>query len=217
MGFFATLLDLFVHLDTHLAAVIAAFGGWTYALMFLILFAETGFVFTPFLPGDSMIFAAGAFAARGSLDLPLLFVLFVTAPILGDMVNYWVGRSLGPRVFRGDDGFFFRKEYLDKTHAFFEEHGPMAVVLARFIPIIRTFTPFVAGIGRMAYGKFTAYNVGGAFLWTSLFLVGGYAFGNLPFVRDNFEYAILGILLLSFVPMISRGVRGIRRKTSKKA
>lgn len=195
------IVDLFVHLDAHLSAVIEAYGVWTYALLFFVIFLETGFVVTPFLPGDSLLFAAGTFAAAGVLSLPLLVPLAFFAAVLGDTANYWIGHQVGPRVFHTDSRFLNRK-YLERTHAFYEKHGGKTIFLARFIPIIRTFAPFVAGIGAMSYPRFIVYNVAGGLTWTLLFTITGYFFGNLPIVKHNFSYVIMVIILISVTPMV---------------
>lgn len=209
----AYLLDLFLHLDKHLAEVTQAYGVWTYALLFLIIFLETGVVITPFLPGDSLLFAAGALTAieSANLNVVLLFILLSIAAVVGDTVNYWIGHSIGPRAFQGNIRFL-KKEYLERTHQFYEKHGGKTIVLARFIPIIRTFAPFVAGVGSMSYGKFFTYNVLGGLLWTTIFIFGGYFFGNLPFVKDNFSLVILAIIFLSILPPIVEFFQNRRHK-----
>jgi membrane-associated protein len=206
------LMDLFLHLDEHLSAVIAQYGTWTYALLFFVIFMETGFVVTPFLPGDSLLFAAGTFAALGSLDLGLLLLLLCVAAIAGDTVNYWIGHYLGDRAYRIR---WIKKEYLEQTHAFFEKHGGKTIFLARFVPIVRTFAPFVAGIGRMSYGYFISYNVFGGIVWVVLFTVAGYLFGNIPLVQDNFSLVVIAIILLSMVPMVVEVLKA-RRETKQK-
>jgi membrane-associated protein len=211
MDLLRSVIDLFLHLDQHLNRVIADYGVWTHLILFLIIFAETGLVVTPFLPGDSLLFAAGTFAALGSLDLWLLVVLLIAAAILGDTVNYWVGAWVGPRAFSGNVKFL-RKDYLDRTHAFYEKHGGKTVILARFVPIIRTFAPFVAGVGAMSYPKFIMYNVVGAMLWVGLFVPAGYFFGNIPTVRKNFTLVILAIIALSVVPFALEAIRGRRSR-----
>jgi membrane-associated protein len=193
-------IDLFLHLDDHLSVVITNYGTWTYLLLFFVIFMETGFVVTPFLPGDSLLFAAGTFAATGSFHVTVLFLIMFSAAVLGDTVNYWVGHTIGPRAFEMDSRFL-KKEYLDRTREFYERHGGKTIFLARFIPIIRTFAPFVAGVGIMHYGRFLSYNVLGAFVWTAGFIGGGYFFGNIPAVRDNFSFVILAIIFISVVPM----------------
>ncbi len=209
MDLFRTIVDLFLHLDKHLSQVISHYGVWTYLILFLIVFAETGLVVTPFLPGDSLLFAAGTFAALGALDVRLLLVLLVAAAIIGDTVNYWVGAWIGPRAFSGRVRWL-RKDYLDRTHAFYEKHGGKTIIIARFIPIIRTFAPFVAGVGAMSYGKFLLYNVVGAVLWVGLFVLGGFFFGNIPVVKENFTIVILAIIAISVMPIVFEAVRARR-------
>ena len=193
------LIDFILHLDEHLATIISQFGGWTYAILFLIIFMETGFVVTPFLPGDSLLFAAGSFAALGSLNPWLLFILLSIGAVLGDTVNYWIGHYIGDRAFSGNIRWL-KKEYLDKTHEFYEKHGGKTIILARFVPIIRTFAPFVAGVGSMSYGHFITYNVVGGIVWVGIFTFLGYFFGNLPFVQENFELVIFAIIFISILP-----------------
>jgi membrane-associated protein len=195
-------LEMFLHLDKTLDSVIQGYGSWTYLLLFLIVFAETGLVVTPFLPGDSLLFAAGIFAARGSLEIGFLFLLLACAAIAGDTANYWVGKYLGPRIFRSEGARFLKKAHLDRTHQFFEKYGGKTIILARFVPIVRTFAPFVAGIGSMTYGRFLAYNVIGGLLWVSVCVFGGYFFGGLPFVKNNFTVVVLAIVFISLVPML---------------
>jgi membrane-associated protein len=206
-----TIIDFFLHLDSHLSQVIAQYGTWTHLILFLIVFCETGLVVTPFLPGDSLLFAAGTFAALGSLDLWLVIILLIIAAIVGDTVNYWVGAYVGPRAFGGNVRFL-KKEYLDRTHAFYEKHGGKTVILARFVPIIRTFAPFVAGVGAMSYPKFITYNVVGAVLWVGIFVPAGYFFGNIPTVRDNFTLVILAIIAISVMPIVVEAVRARRSR-----
>ncbi len=201
MLFVSQLLDFVLHLDTRLGGIILAYGTWTYALLFAIIFCETGLVVLPFLPGDSLLFAAGAFAAQGALSAAMLFVLLAVAAILGDTLNYWIGYHTGPHVFR-EKSQWFKKEYLDRTRAFFAKHGKKTIILARFVPVIRTFAPFVAGIGRMAYPAFFLYNVIGGIIWVALFTFGGYFFGALPFVKEHFSLMLIAIIVLSFVPLI---------------
>ena len=203
-------VDLFLHLDTHLSQVISQYGTWTYLILFLIVFCETGLVVTPFLPGDSLLFAAGTFAALGDLDVRAMILLLVVAAILGDTVNYWVGAAIGPRAFQGNHRFL-KKEHLDRTHAFYEKHGGKTIILARFVPIIRTFAPFVAGVGAMSYGRFLTYNVVGAILWVALLVLAGYFFGNIPIVRENFTIVILAIVAISVMPIVVEAIRGRRR------
>jgi membrane-associated protein len=193
-------IELFMHLDKHLNVIIQNYGVWTYLLLFLVIFCETGLVVTPLLPGDSLLFAAGTFAALGSLKVEWLYILLSVAAIGGDTVNYWIGHYVGPKVFHREDVRFLNKKYLDRTHEFYEKHGGKTIILARFIPIIRTFAPFVAGIGRMTYGRFISYNVFGGLAWIAIFLFGGYFFGNLPFVKRNFTLVILAIIFISVLP-----------------
>ena len=204
MEFITYLIDLFLHLDKHLSQIIQNYGVWTYLLLFLVIFMETGFVVTPFLPGDSLLFAAGTFASPAlgsSLNIFLLWALLCAAAILGDTVNYWIGHFIGPKAFTGEVRFL-KKEYLDRTHEFYEKHGGKTIIIARFIPIIRTFAPFVAGIGAMNYGRFITYNIVGGVAWVTIFTFGGYYFGNLPFVKENFSLVVIAIILISVVPMI---------------
>ncbi|MFC2054154.1 DedA family protein [Chloroflexota bacterium] len=204
MEFISYLVDLFLHLDKHLSQIIQNFGVWTYLLLFLVIFMETGFVVTPFLPGDSLLFAAGTFASPAlgsSLNIFLLWALLCAAAILGDTVNYWIGHFIGPKAFTGEVRFL-KKDYLDRTHDFYEKHGGKTIIIARFIPIIRTFAPFVAGIGAMNYGRFITYNVVGGVAWVTIFTFGGYYFGNLPFVKENFSLVVIAIIFISVVPMI---------------
>ena len=195
-------IDYFLHLDRHLNVVIQMYGMWTYLILFLIVFCETGLVVTPILPGDSLLFAAGAFAASGALQVQPLFLLLAIAAIGGDTVNYWVGHMIGPKIFQQEKIRFMKKEYLDRTHEFYERHGGKTIILARFIPIIRTFAPFVAGIGRMTYLHFISYNVVGGIAWIALFIFGGYFFGNIAVVKEHFTLVILAIIFISILPGI---------------
>lgn len=202
-----SLIDFILHIDRHLSGIIQNYGTWTYLILFLIIFCETGLVVTPLLPGDSLLFAAGAFAAQGVLDPLLLMVLLSVAAIAGDTVNYWIGYHTGPRIFRKENVRFLNREYLERTHRFYERHGGKAILLARFAPILRTFAPFVAGIGRMTYGRFVAYNVVGGVLWIGVFLFGGYFFSNLPVVEQNFTLVVVAIILISLMPSVVGLVR----------
>ena len=203
-----TLIDLFLHLDVHLDEIVGQYGPWVYAVLFTIIFAETGLVVTPFLPGDSLLFAAGAIAARGNLHVGVLFCLLAGAAILGNTVNYSIGHFIGPRVFRADETHrFLNRQHLDRAHAFFEKYGGMAVVLTRFVPIIRTFVPFVAGAGAMRYAAFALYNVIGGVLWVGICLGAGYAFGNVPVVKNNFSLVAIGIVVISLIPMLVEWLR----------
>jgi len=213
MEFLTHLVDAVLHLDAHLIEMVQKYGAWTYGILTLIVFLETGVVVTPFLPGDSLLFAAGALAATGGLDVGLLWVLLTAAAILGDTANYWIGYVVGPRAFTSHSRFL-KREHLDRTHAFYEKHGGKTIVLARFMPIVRTFAPFVAGIGRMSYRRFIAYNIGGGVLWTTLFIFGGYFFGNIPAVKDNFTLVILAIIVLSVAPGVFEFVRARRRSVA---
>jgi membrane-associated protein len=207
MEFIKSLVDVFLHLDRHLGGVIQHYGQWTYAILFGIIFCETGLVVTPFLPGDSLLFACGAFAAAEAFDPWVLFGLLSVAAILGDTVNYAIGHYLGPRVFHFEDSRFFKKEHLERTHRFYEKYGGKTIIFARFMPIIRTFAPFVAGIGSMTYWKFLMYNVVGGILWIASFVFGGYYFGNVPIVKKNFTLVILAIIVLSILPGVIEYLR----------
>lgn len=215
MELLTKLADLVLHLDKHLDQIVAQFGPWIYVILFLIIFCETGLVVTPFLPGDSLLFAVGAIVARpeAGLSLPLVLVLLTVAAILGDSVNYWVGHYLGPRVFKGETRFLNR-QYLDRTHEFYERYGGKTIIIARFVPIVRTFAPFVAGVGHMTYSKFMSYNVLGALLWIFLLTLAGFFFGNLKVVKENFSLVILVIIFLSILPGIIEYLR--ERKRLKK-
>ena len=202
MDFLSQALDVFLHLDKHLAPIIQEYGAWTYLLLGLIIFCETGLVITPFLPGDSLLFAAGAFAAAGSLSLAWLFLLLTAAAILGDTVNYWVGHFFGRRLLAARRFRVVKPEHLAKTHEFFEKYGGKTIILARFVPIVRTVAPFVAGMGSMSYGRFMSYNVFGGVLWVGLCTLAGYFFGNLPVVQSNFSLVILAIIGLSLLPAV---------------
>ena len=193
-------IELFLHLDKHLAEFAGQYGSWIYGILVTIIFCETGLVITPFLPGDSLLFAAGSLAAVGKMNVHLLFALLAATAILGDNVNYAVGRFLGEKTLNADNPRFLKKEHLERTHRFFERHGGKTVILARFVPIVRTFTPFVAGAGRMTYLRFLSYDVAGGIAWTLTFIYGGYFFGNLPVVKQNFTLVILGIILVSIMP-----------------
>jgi len=200
MGLFNNFIDFILHLDKYLSLVIQNYGATTYALLFLIVFLETGLVITPFLPGDSLLFAAGTFAGIGVLNVLALFIVLAAAANLGDTINYSIGKFLGAKAFQKYPKIF-KKEYLDKTHNFYEKYGAKTIVLARFVPIVRTFAPFVAGVGRMSYLRFLFYNIFGGILWVALFVFGGYYFGNMPIVKENFTIVILIIIILSFMPM----------------
>jgi membrane-associated protein len=209
-------VDFFLHLDQHLAEVIQRYGTSTYALLFLIVFLETGLVVTPLLPGDSLLFAAGSFAGLGILRFWPLFFLLCAAAILGDTVNYAIGARLGPRVFHYPKSRFFNPEHLKKTHAFYEKYGGKTIIIARFVPIVRTFAPFVAGIGAMSYARFLGYNVIGGVLWVSVCLFSGYFFGNLPVVKQNFSLVVIAIVFISLLPAVIEYLRH-RAEAKRKA
>jgi membrane-associated protein len=212
MDILKSFLDLFLHLDTHLAELIARYGSWTHGILFLIIFCETGLVVTPFLPGDSLLFAAGAFAGVGALDPVILGALLFSASVLGDSTNYWVGRYVGPRAFGGGVRFL-KQEYLQRTREFYARHGRKTVILARFLPIIRTFAPFVAGVGQMPYPRFLAFSLVGSLAWVGLFVGAGYFFGNLAPVREHFSLVVMGIIGISLLPMaIERGKGWLSRR-----
>jgi len=200
-------VDLFLHVDVHLKAIIDQFGAWTYLILFTIVFCETGLVVTPFLPGDSLLFAAGSFGALGALDVRVIVATLCAASILGDSTNYWIGRYVGPRVFSRDDVWYLNKRHLERTRKFYERHGGKAVIIARFAPILRTFSPFVAGIGRMHYPRFLAFSVFGTLLWVNTFTLGGFYFGGLPIVKENFTMVILAIIVISLIPAVVGVVR----------
>src|SRR3989304_2904060 len=210
-GFLSQIVEIFLHLDKNLAIFIGQYGGLTYGFLFLIIFMETGFVVTPFLPGDSLLFAAGALSATTSLKIYFVFFLLLLAAVLGDTVNYWAGHYVGPKVFEKDSKLFKRQPLL-RAHKFYEKYGGQAIVLARFIPIVRTFAPFVAGIAKMSYGHFLLYNVLGGTLWVSLFIWGGYFFGNLAFVKANFHYVVILIIILSITPIFYEWIKSKRTK-----
>jgi membrane-associated protein len=207
------LIDFILHLDRHLAALIQDYGLWTYLILFLIIFCETGLVVTPILPGDSLLFAVGTFAASGALDLGVILLLLSAAAIAGDTVNYAIGARVGPRIFHQEGVRLLNREYLDRTHRFYEQHGAKTIVIARFVPIIRTFAPFVAGLGRMSYARFITYNVVGGVGWIACLVLGGYAFGNIPVVRQNFSLVIVAIIVLSLLPGLIEVLRQRRRAT----
>jgi membrane-associated protein len=202
MGFIHFVIDFILHIDVHLAELVAQYGIWVYGILFLILFCETGLVVTPFLPGDSLLFVAGALAALPSNDLNVhvMVALMAVAAIVGDAVNYTIGRVFGERLFSNPDSKIFRRSYLDKTHKFYEKHGGKTIILARFVPIVRTFAPFVAGMGHMSYRHFAAYNVIGALVWVLLFTYAGYIFGDLPIVQENLKLLIVAIIVVSVLP-----------------
>jgi membrane-associated protein len=215
VDFLSKLVDFALHLDKYLSSIIQSFGLWTYSILFFVIFLETGFVVTPFLPGDSLLFAAGTFAAAKVLNVVSLFVILSAAAILGDTANYWIGHFVGPKVFRREKSRIFKKEYLERTHRFYEKYGAETIIIARFVPIVRTFAPFVAGIGRMSYWKFISYNVIGGVGWVAAFVFGGYFFGNIPFVKRNFSLVILVIIFVSMIPAVVEFVR--HRRAARRA
>lgn len=207
MEFIKTVIDILLHLDVHMDLVIRNYGFWTYGILFVIIFLETGLVVTPFLPGDSLLFAAGTFAAIGSLDVTWIIILLAIAAISGDTANYWIGHAAGPKVFTQEKSRLFNKKHLIRTHEFYERYGGKTIIIARFVPIVRTFAPFVAGIGSMTYGRFIAYNILGGVGWVVILVFGGYFFGNIPFIKNNFSFAIGAIIFLSILPAIIEFLR----------
>lgn len=195
------IIDFILHIDVHLGNMIHSVGAGTYAILFLIIFAETGLVVTPFLPGDSLLFAVGALAGSGFLNIWTSYLVMLVAAIVGDTVNYWIGHYIGPKVFSKEGSRILNKKYIEKTREFYEKHGGKTIILARFMPIVRTFAPFIAGIGKMHYKTFIFYNVVGAFAWVTLLTFAGYFFGGLPFIKKNFEFMVIGIIVVSFIPM----------------
>lgn len=207
MDLIQQIFSYILHIDVHLTALVQQYGVWTYALLTLIIFCETGLVVTPFLPGDSLLFATGALAATGVLDVGLLLLLLTVAAITGDAVNYWMGKRIGEALFDGRIPWL-KKEHLDRTHAFYERYGGKTIVIARFVPIIRTVAPFVAGAGQMTYSRFALYNVSGGVLWITSMMLGGYFFGNIPVVKENFGLVVIAIIILSVMPAVVEGMRG---------
>jgi membrane-associated protein len=209
-------IDFILHIDRHLFDLCMMYGTWIYAILFLIIFCETGLVVTPFLPGDSLLFAIGSLAAIGAMQVEYVIPLLITAALIGDNTNYWIGRKVGPKVFNQEKSKFFNKEYLDRTHRFYDKHGKVTVILARFLPIIRTFAPFVAGIGRMTYRLFLLFSVIGALLWVNIFVLVGYFFGNIPFVKEHFSLVILALVLIPGLPALIEFVRHIQERRKKR-
>jgi len=205
------LFEFILHIDKHLGEIIKNYGTLTYFILFFIIFAETGFVFTPFLPGDSLLFAAGVFASLGSFNILILLLILMLAAILGDTVNYWIGHFFGEKIV-SNPKIPINQEHIEKTNRFFEKHGGKTIILARFVPIVRTFAPFVAGAGQMSYGKFISYNIIGGIIWVALFTLSGFFFGNIPFVKKNFSLVVIGIIFISLVPMI---IEVIKHKKAK--
>lgn len=209
-------VDFILHLDTHLDQILTDFGPWCYLLFFVIIFAETGLVVTPILPGDSLLFALGTFAARGSLNVALVFVLLAGAAVLGDSSNYAIGKYFGLLILKREGAWFLKKQHIERTHRFYEKYGPKTIVLARFVPIVRTFAPFVAGVGKMSYVRFLTYNVVGGVLWIALFVFGGYFFGNIRVVKENFTIVIFAIIIVSIMPAVIEVLRETRRKSNER-
>ncbi len=200
IDFIEKFIDILIHVDRYISQFIDQFGIWTYLVLFLVIFAETGLVITPFFPGDSLLFAAGAIAAIGDLNIINLFLLLSLAAFLGNLSNYWIGYKIGPEIFKKERSRLFNKNYLNRTHEFYEKHGSITIVIARFMPFIRTFAPFVAGIGKMTYFKFMIYSLVGSVMWVALFLFGGYYFGNISVVKENFSLVIIAIIVISLIP-----------------
>jgi len=207
MGFLTNIVEFILHIDTHLGEIIASYGALTHFILFFVIFAETGFVFTPFLPGDSILFAAGAFAALGSLHLTWLLLVFFIAAFLGDTANYWIGHFFGQKIVDNPKIPFINQKHIDQTQEFYKKHGGKTIFLARFVPIVRTFAPFVAGVGKMHYGKFISYNIFGGFTWVFGFTLAGYFFGNIPQVKEHFSLVVLVIILISVIPIISEFIK----------
>ncbi len=216
MNIISWLIDFILHMEKYLPQMVSQFGIFTYIILFLVIFVETGLVITPFLPGDSLLFAAGAIAAlpNGGLNVFVLYLVVATAAVAGDTVNYWIGHYIGPRAFSGNIRFL-KKEYLDRTQAFYDKHGGKTILLARFVPIVRTFAPFVAGVGKMRYSYFISYNVFGGILWTALFTFVGYFFGNLPFIQKNFSLVVIAIIVISVLPMVYEYLKSRRQAKPK--
>jgi membrane-associated protein len=210
MELFKDLIDFILHIDKHLVELLQQYGAWTYGILFLIIFCETGLVVTPILPGDSLLFAIGALSAQGGLDIYLVFVLLSIAAIIGDTVNYWIGYTIGPRVFTSESSRWLNRKHLERTHMFYEKYGGKTIIIARFMPIVRTFAPFVAGIGRMSYGKFLLYNIVGGIVWIGIFLLAGFWFGNIPVVKRNFTLVIIAIIIISIMPAVIEALRARR-------
>jgi membrane-associated protein len=209
-----SLIDFALHLDKHLGLILESAGLWSYLLFFAVIFAETGLVVTPFLPGDSLVFTLGTLAATGSLNIGWLYVILAAAAILGDSANYAVGKYFGSVILKKQGTWFLKKEHIDRTHRFYEKYGSKTVVLARFVPIVRTFAPFVAGVGRMSYTHFLTYNVAGGLLWITLFVFGGYFFGNIPIIKKNFGLVIVAIIIISILPAVIEILKEKRRQAA---
>jgi membrane-associated protein len=215
MEFLQQIIEFVLHIDRHLSVLCAMYGPWIYAVLFLVLFCETGLVVTPFLPGDSLLFVIGSLAALGALQAEYAIPLLIAAVFAGDNTNYWIGRTVGPKVFSQEKSRLFNKEYLDRTHGFYERHGKATVILARFLPIIRTFAPFVAGVGRMTYHTFLFFSIVGALLWVNLFILVGYFFGNVPFIKQNFSLVIVALILIPGIPAAAEFIRAFMQRLKK--
>jgi membrane-associated protein len=215
MEWILNIVNFILHVDTYLNDIITRYGAWTYGLLFFVIFMETGFVVTPFLPGDSLIFAAATFSARGALNPWFLFILLSIAAVGGDTANYWIGHTVGGKANTGEVKWI-KKEYMDRTHAFFEKHGGKTIFLARFVPIIRTFAPFVAGVSKMSYGHFITWNLVGGVTWVATFTALGYFFGNIPFVQKNFELVIIAIVIISFIPAVVEALKARKEMKEQK-
>jgi len=212
MELITNLIEFVLHLDKHLNYIIESYGIWCYLIFFFIIFAETGLVVTPFLPGDSLLFALGTFAATGSLRVTSLFVVISAAAVLGDSANYAIGKYFGQIILKHEGSWFLRKEHIERTHGFYEKYGAKTIVIARFVPIVRTFAPFIAGVGKMTYLKFFSYNVIGGLLWVTLFILGGFFFGNIPLIKRNFTFTIFAIIIISILPAVIEIIRQKRQK-----
>jgi membrane-associated protein len=217
MEIIAKLIDFVLHLDKHLNYIIASAGLWCYPIFFLVIFAETGLVVTPFLPGDSLLFALGTFSAMGSLKVGWVFVVLSAAAVLGDSANYAVGKYFGQMILKHEGSWFLKKEHIERTHKFYEKYGAKTIVIARFVPIVRTFAPFIAGVGKMTYPKFFSYNVVGGLLWVTLFVFGGFFFGNIPVIKRNFTFVIFAIIIISILPAVIEVIRQKRQKATENA
>jgi len=217
MEYLQQIIDFVLHIDRHLSALCALYGMWVYAILFLIVFCETGLVVTPFLPGDSLLFVIGSLAAIGALNVEYAIPLLIAAALTGDNTNYWIGRKVGPKIFSKEKSRFFNKEHLDRTHRFYNKHGKSTVILARFLPFIRTFAPFVAGIGRMTYSTFLLFSVIGAMLWVNLFVLVGYFFGNIPFIKQHFSIVIIALVFIPGIPSLIEFIRQIILKVKNKS
>lgn len=215
MDFLNEAFDFILHLDVHLHEIVSQYGTWTYAILFIVIFCETGFVVTPFLPGDSLLFAAGALAALGAIDLRWLIILLASAAVAGDTVNYWIGHYVGPKVFHEKHSRLLNREYLVRTHSFYEKYGGITIVIARFLPVIRTFAPFVAGVGSMTYSRFILFNIAGGVGWVVVFLTGGFYFGNIPVVKNNFSLVILAMVIIPGIPAVIEFLKQYMRRRKK--